>query len=214
MIKLEGMPKGHTFHWVDDEATLNDEAPELTVAPDPPDACPLREGGAAAPVGGAEDDMFVDDDTDDEEDEDDVPPAERIAPAGFKIVETFEFAHAALEPKAPEQAQLVGKSILLNWASVGWCVGVITEANRDARRTLMIDDEKVMANFFVYYEIDENTAKHRLLLEQYGGEDVGSWVLLEAETVVGGEGAVAGGEGAVADSEGATQGEGAQGEGA
>ena len=43
---------------------------------------------------------------------------------------------------------------------------------------------------------------------------MGSWVLLEAETVVGGEGAVAGGEGAVADSEGATQGEGAQGEGA
>ena len=34
-------------------------------------------------------------------------------------------------------------------------------------------------NFNVYYEIDDDTSKHVLELETYGGDDVGSWVLLE-----------------------------------
>jgi hypothetical protein len=37
----------------------------------------------------------------------------------------------------------------------------------------------VVANFFVHYEIDDQTAKHRLMLEQYGGDDLDCWVLLK-----------------------------------
>ena len=43
----------------------------------------------------------------------------------------------------------------------------------------MIDGDRVVANFFVHYEIDGETPKHRLMLEQYGGDDVHCWVLLE-----------------------------------
>ena len=39
----------------------------------------------------------------------------------------------------------------------------------------------LVANFFVYYEIDDNLSKHCLTLEDYNGDDEGSWVLLEAE---------------------------------
>ena len=38
------------------------------------------------------------------------------------------------------------------------------------------------ANFFVYYEIDDDESKHELSLEEYGQHEVvNSWVLLEAE---------------------------------
>ena len=43
---------------------------------------------------------------------------------------------------------------------VGWCVGVITEANGDGRRK--VDGEVV--NFFAHYEIDGDTSKHVLTL--------------------------------------------------
>ena len=36
-------------------------------------------------------------------------------------------------PKDPAQATLVGRSMLFCWQAVGWCVGVITEANGDKR---------------------------------------------------------------------------------
>ena len=49
---------------------------------------------------------------------------------------------------------------------VGWCVGVIKEANGDRRRTLDGD----VVNFFVHYEIDDDTSKHVLTLADYGGE--------------------------------------------
>ena len=41
-----------------------------------------------------------------------------------------------------------------------------------------------MANFFVLYEIDSNTAKHCLSLDKYGGEDNESWVLLKEEEML------------------------------
>ena len=31
----------------------------------------------------------------------------------------------------------------------------------------------------MYYEIDDDTSKHVLALDEYGGSGVGSWVLLE-----------------------------------
>jgi hypothetical protein len=46
--------------------------------------------------------------------------------------------------------------------------------NGDRRRK--IDGDVV--NFAVYYEIDDDTSMHVLTLNAYGGEDVGSWVLL------------------------------------
>ena len=42
---------------------------------------------------------------------------------------------------------------------------------------LKIDGDVV--NFWVYYEIDDDTSKHVLTLDTYGGDGVGSWVLLE-----------------------------------
>ena len=60
--------------------------------------------------------------------------------------------------------------------SVGWCVGVIKEANGDRRFKM----ESQVVNFFVHYECDDDTSKHVLMLDAYGSEGVGSWVLLEA----------------------------------
>ena len=51
-------------------------------------------------------------------------------------------------------------------------------ANTDRRKTL--DGE--VANFFVYYEIDEDISKHVLKLNTYGGDGIDSWVLLEEES--------------------------------
>ena len=172
------MPKGHKFSWVDDDDAQPFEQTPVTVAPDPPDVGPLPEGedeGVSADASN-----YVEDDSaGDDEDEDDAPPALCTPPAGFTIASSPTFLPAALVPKAPEQQQLVGRSILYHWPSVGWCVGLITEANRDRRRTIMIDGAALVANFFVHYEIDGETPKHRLMLEQYGGEDTHCWVLLE-----------------------------------
>ena len=72
---------------------------------------------------------------------------------------------------------LVGCSILYRWSSVGWCVGVINKANGDRRYKM--DGEVI--NFYVHYEIDDDTSAHVLTLDAYGGEGTGSWVLLEPE---------------------------------
>ena len=67
--------------------------------------------------------------------------------------------------------------MLYCWPSVGWCVGLIKEANGD-RRFFKMEGEVV--NFFVHYEIDDNTSRHGLKLDKYSGDNVDSWVLLEA----------------------------------
>ena len=46
---------------------------------------------------------------------------------------------------------------------------------REPRRQINGD----VVNFYVHYEIDDDTLKHVLTLDTYGGDDVGSWVLLE-----------------------------------
>ena len=59
----------------------------------------------------------------------------------------------------------------------GWCLGEITRANRDARRTI---EKGEPANFFVYYEIDDDESKHNLQLAEHGHQEVpNAWVLLE-----------------------------------
>lgn len=131
--------------------------------------------GGTRTVGAEEDaDNVLEDE--DEDDDEDAPPAPCEAPVGFVIVDEPP-PPAALTPKDPAQQTLVGCSILFCWASVGWCVGVINEANVDRRRKM---DNKVI-NFWVHYEIDDNLSSHVLTLDTYGGEDTGSWVLLEEQ---------------------------------
>ena len=99
--------------------------------PEPADVAPTRdEAEADAALG----DMELDE-VDDYDEETDEPPAPREAPDGWRIVEEPPPA-AALEPKAPAQQQLVGRSLLFKWAVVGWCVGVIESANGDRRKTM------------------------------------------------------------------------------
>ena len=51
--------------------------------------------------------------------------------------------------------------------------------NTDGRRTV---EKGVPANFFVYYEIDDDESKHQLSLDEYGQWDsTNAWVLLQAE---------------------------------
>ena len=52
---------------------------------------------------------------------------------------------------------------------------MIESANGDRRKTM--DGEVV--NFFVHYEIDGDTSRHVLKLEDYGGNTENAWVLLE-----------------------------------
>ena len=55
--------------------------------------------------------------------------------------------------------------------AVGWWRPTATDASSWTAR---------LSNFKVHYEIDDDTSKHVLTLDAYGGEGVGSWVLLEA----------------------------------
>ena len=63
--------------------------------------------------------------------------------------------------------------------AAGWCLGEISRSNTDGRRTV---EKGVPANFFVYYEIDDDESKHALALAEHGHQEVpGAWVLLERE---------------------------------
>ena len=97
------------------------------------------------------------------------PPFE--IPAGFRLASAPTAAQ--LEYRNAAAAQLVGKCILFNWQhdwqAAGWCLGKITRANTDGRRIVR---EGVPANFFVYYEIDEEEAKHSLELVEHGHQEV------------------------------------------
>ena len=69
---------------------------------------------------------------------------------------------------------MVGKSILYNWPVVGWCAGQVVERNTDGRSFKTIDGERVKVNFIIFYEIDQQTVKTVLRLDDYDSE----WVLL------------------------------------
>ena len=104
------------------------------------------------------------------------PAAPFEIPAGFRLASAPTAAQ--LEYRNAAAAQLVGKCILFNWQhdwqAAGWCLGKITRANTDGR----IVREGVPANFFVYYEIDEEEAKHSLELVEHGHQEVpNAWVL-------------------------------------
>ena len=57
---------------------------------------------------------------------------------------TFRNKHAS---------ELVGKTILFNWAGVGWCKGTIHSTNIDGRKKI----NGKAANFLVTYEVDGPT---------------------------------------------------------
>ena len=65
---------------------------------------------------------------------------------------------------------------------MGWCVGKIVSRNQDARSFKTIEGERIKVNFLVFYEIDQQTAKSALRLDEYNGDEDASWVLLEADT--------------------------------
>ena len=82
-----------------------------------------------------------------------------------------------LRSRTAEAEVLSDRTILFNWEAAGWCLGEITRANRDARRTI---EKGEPANFFVYYEIDDDESKHNLQLAEHGHQEVpNAWVLLE-----------------------------------
>ena len=115
-------------------------------------------------------------DDEDDKDEEDSPPAPCLPPVGFHFAASPPPAEA-LEPKNPAQEMLVGEFVLYNWPSVGWCVGIVREANTDRR--FKMDGEVI--KFRIHYEIDDDTSLHVLSLATYGGDTVHSWVLLEAD---------------------------------
>ena len=72
------------------------------------------------------------------------------------------------------------RSILYNWPVVGWCVGTIKARNTDGRFSKTIEGQREKVNFIIYYEIDEEEVKTVLRAADYGGDEDGAWVLLEA----------------------------------
>ena len=139
------------------------------------DVLPEREGGRET------EDNLVDDE--DEDDEDDAPPVPCEAPPGFRISESPPSAEQLVFSKEASLADaLVDRHLLFKWPVVGWCVGQIVARNTDARFFRMIEEQRTPANFWVYYEMDEEKVKTVLRLEEYGGEEDMSWVLLEPIT--------------------------------
>ena len=111
----------------------------------------------------------------------DVPAAPFEAPLGFAIAEApppEEQLAFSKEAEAPADA-LVGRSVLFKWPAIGWCIAKITERNVDARVYKKIEDQRVKVNFWLFFEIDQQTIKTCLRLEEYGGDDDFAWVLLD-----------------------------------
>ena len=94
---------------------------------------------------------------------------------------------AVLVYKSDRAKELLNKSILFNWAGVGWCAGNIIRVNTDGRAKIKVGGKLTVANFYAFYS-DETEAKHCLALEDYGADggvqDEGRWVLLEEVAAV------------------------------
>ena len=84
----------------------------------------------------------------------------------------------SLQQSGDSTDELVGRTLLFNWAVVGWCVGTITRRNKDARRRL----EGQPCNFLVHYVIDDKEAAHVLQPDMYAQaetQQTNQWTLLE-----------------------------------
>ena len=80
----------------------------------------------------------------------------------------------ARQAAAPAEPQVLSRFLRSSTAEAE----VLSDrANRDGRRTI---DKGEPANFFVYYEIDDDESKHNLQLAEHGHQEVpNAWVLLE-----------------------------------
>ena len=59
-------------------------------------------------------------------------------------------------------------------------VGRTQARNTDGRFFKMMDGVREKVNFIIYYEIDDEEVKTVLRAADYGGDEDGAWVLLEA----------------------------------
>ena len=107
LIKLEGMPKGHKFTWVDDEMPMVTAPPaslgEHELTPEPADTAPERLYATARAEVDEEGDGILDDE--DDEDEDDEPPALCTAPEGFYILDSPPSAEQLAFSKDPSPGE-------------------------------------------------------------------------------------------------------------
>jgi hypothetical protein len=112
-----------------------------------------------------------------------VPPAPMEAPNSYRITLSAPSADALTFSKedSPAADALIGRCILFKWPVVGWCMGKIFERNKDARKTRnLADGTRAKKNFTIYYDIDDETIETVLRLDEYGGDEDMSWVLLES----------------------------------
>lgn len=91
---------------------------------------------------------------------------------------------------APEADALIGRSILFNWGSIGWHLGVLQRRIYDGRTKRSGEQ----CNFYIYYEVDDEEVPTALRLEEYGVDEECGWVLLEALPADGVHGDEAAGE--------------------
>ena len=68
---------------------------------------------------------------------------------------------------------LVGEKVLFCWPVVGWCVGTITKRNLNPKVIKRVDDKMEKVNFYIHYEIDDDTVKTILRMSEYGGAEEG-----------------------------------------
>ena len=78
---------------------------------------------------------------------------------------------------------------MYKWLTVGWCVGKIVRRNLDDKQSLQsckVQEHRRPAgqkvNFIIFYELDDESVKTVLQLAAYGGDEVGSWMLLAPTT--------------------------------
>ena len=66
--------------------------------------------------------------------------------------------------------------LLYNWPCIGWYPGVLQRRVMDGR----IKRSSKCCNFYIYYEVDDDEVPSVLSLDEYGSEEEGGWLLLEA----------------------------------
>jgi len=70
----------------------------------------------------------------------------------------------------------VGRTILYNWPGIGWYPGVLQERITDGR----IKRSGNNCNFYVHYDVDDDSVPSALALNDYGIDGEGGWLLLDA----------------------------------
>ena len=175
LIKLEGVPKGETFTFMDTATTTTSPAADdpTAIEPEPEDVAPPRDAAEGDDGGN-----LWNLDEDDDEDDDDVPPAPCEPPAGFAFTASPPSVAALAFSKTASEAadSLIGSSILFHWPVIGWHQGSLQRRNIDGR----IKRGGEQCNFYIYYEVDDDEVPTALRFSDYGGEDEGAWLLLES----------------------------------